>query len=96
MIPPQRGFAFRVVLSGCFLALGIWVSEITIQGVRSGVITWPTRGQRHIPIHRAVRPEFFWFTTILWFGICIWILYASITEMVYAVRMRKEHHLTSR
>ena len=89
LIPERRGTAFHVVVSTIFIALSIWVFVITLYGIYTGSLTWPSRYQPHIRIDRLARPEMFWLTPVIWFGICAWLCYASVAEILYATRIHK-------
>ena len=90
LIPEGRGTTFRVVVSTIFVALSVWVLVITLHGISTGSLIWPSRYQPHIRIDRLARPEVFWTTAVIWFGICAWLCYASVAEILYATRIRKQ------
>src|SRR5438270_1106334 len=83
-IPPQRGRAFRLILSGTVGALAAWAVTQVWSAARTGVLDWPMR-YGHVHIEQAIRPGLFWVYIILFFIGFLWLLYACCAEIVYAV-----------
>ena len=90
LIPEARGTVFRVLVSTIGIALSIAVFVFTLRGVHSGILTWPSRYQPHIRIDRLAQPEMFWSAAVIWLGMCAWLCYASVAEIFYAMRIRKQ------
>lgn len=91
LIPQARGITFRVIFSTLLIALGVWVAVITVEGLQSGSLIWPSRYQPHIRVDRLTHPTIFWITAVVWFGICVWMVYTSVAEILYATRRHKQH-----
>ena len=89
LIPAGRGQVFRIIVGTAFVALGIYVAVITVQGLQTGVLMWPSKYEPHGWVHRMTQPTSFWTAAIVWTAMCAWLLYASIAEILYATRMRK-------
>ena len=81
---------FRIVLSTLLIALGVWVAVITLQGLHSGILVWPSRYEPHVRIDRVAQPKVFWIAAVVWFVICAWLIYASVAEILYATREHKQ------
>jgi hypothetical protein len=80
---------FRIIVGTAFVALGIYVAIITVQGAQSGVLMWPSKYEPHLWVHRITQPASFWIAAIAWTVMCGWILYAAIAEILFATRMPK-------
>jgi hypothetical protein len=90
LIPQARGTTFRITFSTLLIALAAWVVVITLQGIHSGILIWPSHYEPHIRIDRVTRPEAFWIAAIVWFAICVWLIYASVAEILYATREHEQ------
>jgi hypothetical protein len=88
LIPLERGTTIRVVVSTLLIALAVFVGFDMIQGLRSGTVYWATRwGHGHID--RALYPTAFWIIGATYLAGCAWFLYASVAEILYAMRRQK-------
>ena len=88
LIPPERGTAFRVVISTLLIAVAAFVGLDMIEGLHGGRVFWATRfGHGHID--RALHPTGFWIVDIAYLAICGWLLYISMAEIRHALQ-RKE------
>src|SRR5678815_1473253 len=90
LIPPPRGFAFRITVSALFIMLCVWLAVITVEGVHNGILIWPSKYQPHIRVERNSHPTLFWITAAIWFAICIWLVCSSVAEILYATRKRHQ------
>ncbi len=64
----------RVVLALFFVAVAGYVSWITVEGLRNGVMEPITRGFS-LKVERELRPVGFWVAAVwnaLWIGLCVW------------------------
>ena len=89
LIPAERGRVFRIVIGTLFIVVGFYVTVITVQGIQSGVLIWPTKYEPHLSVHRTIQPVSFCVAAIAWIVMCGWIIYAAIAEILYARRMPK-------
>jgi hypothetical protein len=89
LIPQARDAAFRIVLSTLFIALSLCVAVITVEGIRMGILMWPSRYEPHILVNRLLQPGAFWVAGVVWSTVWVWMFYASVAEIVYTMRARK-------
>ena len=89
LIPEERGVVFRVVVSALFIGLSVSVTVLTLRGIQSGRIMWPSRYQPHIYVDQFSRPFAFWVAVVFYIVVCSWLLYASTAEIFYATRIHK-------
>jgi hypothetical protein len=47
LIPAGRGQVFRIIVGTAFVALGIYVAVIIVQGLETGVLMGPSKYELH-------------------------------------------------
>ena len=73
------------------------MSVITAQGLQIGSLRWPDRWWPHVYFDRVSHPVAFWSAAVIWAIACLWLLYASVAEIIYTIRTSKQRsHLTRR
>jgi hypothetical protein len=86
--PERIGPTPRYVTSALFVILDVFIFAITLKGIQHGSLLWPVRHTDR-EVFRAAHPALFWLVAVLYLGICAWLLYASIAEVLYTLRRSK-------
>jgi hypothetical protein len=88
--PERIGAAIRCVVSTLLVILDVFMFAVTVQGIQHGSLMWPSQYIKR-EIFRARQPTLFWIVAVLYLGICGWLFYASIAEIMYVLRRSKRH-----